>query len=264
MEQVIPDATVIVVSQDNTTNMRVVSDQAGHYRFEHLSPGSYLLSATAKELESSVVQTIDVTGDTQPEVELQLRLAAVRTSVTVTASGTAQTTDETAKSISIIDPQDDSGSGHEHHIRCAELCSRPARRAAGRSRRSGIDQDPADCAIRILRFLSTDSASAMSPAPRATPLDCCRICSSPTLTTLRSCAAPVRPSTALMPPEASSISSPRAGGGKTRGSVLLEGGSLGTFRGKAAASGSTLHNRLGYSLGAAHLNVDAWSRWLSA
>jgi len=47
---IVPGATVTLVSRDNTTSLRAVSDQSGHYRFAHLSPGLYLLSATAKSL----------------------------------------------------------------------------------------------------------------------------------------------------------------------------------------------------------------------
>ena len=102
---VVQGATITLVSQDHTTSMKAVSDQSGRYLFEHLSPASYLLSAKAKGLESSAVQTADVAGRAQADVDLQLRLSAVKTSLAVTASGTAQTTDETAKSISIVDPE---------------------------------------------------------------------------------------------------------------------------------------------------------------
>src|SRR6516162_2016971 len=88
---VVPGATVTLVAQDNTTSMQAVSDHSGRYRFEHLSASSYLLSAKAKGLESSAVQTVDLTGNAQSDFELQLRLSAVTASVTVTASGTAQT-----------------------------------------------------------------------------------------------------------------------------------------------------------------------------
>ncbi len=45
------------------------------------------------------------------------------------------------------------------------------------------------------------------------------------------------------------------GGGRSRGSVLLEGGSLGTFRGRAQLSGGLRSDRIEYSLGLADTNV---------
>src|SRR5215469_4272667 len=45
------------------------------------------------------------------------------------------------------------------------------------------------------------------------------------------------------------------GGGRTRGSLLADGGSLGSVRGVARLSGGLLHDRVQYSLGATHWNV---------
>ena len=45
------------------------------------------------------------------------------------------------------------------------------------------------------------------------------------------------------------------GGGRTRGSVLAEGGSLGTMRGRAQMAGAAVGNRLQYSGGLAYVNV---------
>jgi vitamin B12 transporter len=45
------------------------------------------------------------------------------------------------------------------------------------------------------------------------------------------------------------------GGGRTRGSLLLEGGSLGTFRGRAQLSGGLLKGRIQYSLGVSDTDV---------
>ena len=45
------------------------------------------------------------------------------------------------------------------------------------------------------------------------------------------------------------------GGGRTRGSLLLEGGSLGAFRGRAQLAGGFLNDRIQYSLGLADMDV---------
>ncbi len=45
------------------------------------------------------------------------------------------------------------------------------------------------------------------------------------------------------------------GGGRTRGSVLAEGGSLGTMRGRAQVAGGALNDRLQYSAGLAYTDV---------
>ena len=56
-------------------------------------------------MESSLARVVDTTAGPQANVDLQLRLLAVTTSVSVTGSGTAQTTDETAKSVSVVDSE---------------------------------------------------------------------------------------------------------------------------------------------------------------
>ena len=45
------------------------------------------------------------------------------------------------------------------------------------------------------------------------------------------------------------------GGGRTRGNVLLEGGGLGMFRGRAQMAGGSGDGRVAYSAGVSHLNV---------
>ena len=45
------------------------------------------------------------------------------------------------------------------------------------------------------------------------------------------------------------------GGGRTRGDLLLEGGSLGAFRGRAHLDGGFLHDRIQYSLGLSEMDV---------
>jgi iron complex outermembrane receptor protein len=47
------------------------------------------------------------------------------------------------------------------------------------------------------------------------------------------------------------------GGGRTRGSLLLEGGSLGAFRGRAQLAGGFLNDRIQYSLGVAQTDVTS-------
>jgi iron complex outermembrane receptor protein len=251
---VVPDAIVTVVSQDNTTSIRVVSDQSGRYRFEHLSPASYLLSASAKGLESSVVQTVDVAGYTQADIELRLRLSAVTTSVTVTASGTAQTIDETAKSVSIVGPE--TIQSLDTNAISDSLSYVPGLRIEQQGGPGGLVSIKTrglrnqDTAVLIDGFRFRDvtgtqgDASGLLQDLLVTDIDHIEV--------MRGTGSSIY-GTDATGGVINIITG--AGGGKTRGSVLLEGGSLGTFRGKAVGSGSVLHNRLGYSLGVAHLNV---------
>ena len=251
---VVQGATITLVSQDNTTSMKAVSDQSGRYLFEHLSPASYLLSAKAKGLESSAVQTVEVAGRTQADVDLQLRLSAVKTSVTVTASGTAQTTDETAKSISIVDPE--TIQALDTNTIADALSYVPGLRVEQQGGPGGLVSIKTrglrnqDTAVLIDGFRFRDTTGTQGDASGL--LQDLLVTDVDRIEVLRGTGSSLY-GTDATGGVINIITG--AGGGKTRGSVLLEGGSLGTFRGQAAASGSILRSRLGYSLGVAHLNV---------
>jgi iron complex outermembrane receptor protein len=247
-------ATVTLVSKDNTASMKTISDQSGHYRFGHLSPTSYLISATAKGMESSAVQTIDLTSGAQADAELQLRLSAVTSSVTVTASGTAQTTDETAKSISIVGLE--SIQSLDTNTIADALSYVPGLRLEQQGGPGGLVSIKTrglpnqDTAVLIDGFRFRDVTGTQGDASPL--LQDLLVSDIDHIEVLRGTGSSIY-GTDATGGVVNIVTG--AGGGKTRGSVLLEGGSLGTFRGQAAASGSTLHNRLGYSVGAAYLDV---------
>ena len=251
---VVPGATVALVSRDNTTNMRVVSDHSGHYHFEHLSPSSYLLSAVARGLQSSAIQTIDVIGGTQTEAELQLRLAAVTTSVTVTTSGTAQTTDETAKSVSVVDAE--TIEKLDTNTIADALSYVPGLRIQQQGGPGGLVSIKTrglrnqDTAVLVDGFRLRDASGTQADASPL--LQDLLITDVDRIEVLRGTGSSIYGTNAT-----GGIINIITGtsGGKTRGTVLLEGGSMTTFRGRAGVSGSTLHGKLGYSAGIAHLNV---------
>src|SRR5690349_17200786 len=98
----IPASSVSLVARDNTARADAVSDSSGRYRFERVSPGAYLLEAAAAGFTASGARPVSI-GNTDQQVDIQLDIAAVQTAVVVTASGTAQTTDEISKSVSAVD-----------------------------------------------------------------------------------------------------------------------------------------------------------------
>jgi vitamin B12 transporter len=250
----VPNATVVLEAQDNTTSLQAVSNHAGRYRFEHLSPGQYLISAKARGLQSSSVKTIEVNKDKSSEVELPLSLVAVTNSVMVTASGTAQATDEAAKSISIADSE--TIQNLDINTVADALSYVPGLRIQRQGGPGGLVSIKTrglrnqDTAVLIDGFRFRDvtgtqgDASGLLQDPLITDTDRIEV--------LRGTGSSIC-GTDATGGVINIITG--MGGGKTRGSVRIEGGSLGTFRGQAAASGSVLHSRLGYSLGVAHLNV---------
>ena len=251
---VVPGATVTLVSQDNTTSIQVVSDQSGRYRFEHLAPASYLLSALSNGLESSLVQVVDAKGHAQEEIELHLRLSAVATSVTVTASGTAQSIDQTAKSISRVGLE--TIQSLDINTISDSLSYVPGLRIEQQGGPGGLVSIKTrglrnqDTAVLIDGFRYRDVTGTQGDA--SSLLQNLLVTDVDHIEVLRGTGSSLY-GTDATGGVINLITG--AGGGRTRGSALLEGGSLGTFRGQGVASGSVFNSRLGYSLGVAHLNV---------
>lgn len=251
---VVPGATVTLVSRDNTTSLKTVSGQSGRYSFEHLSPTSYLLSAVAKGLETSRVQTVDLTGGAQATVDLQLRLAAVTASVTVIASGTAQMIDETAKSVSLVDSE--RIQSLDTNTISDALSYVPGLRVEQQGGPGGLVSIKTrglrnqDTAVLIDGFRFRDTTGTQGDASGL--LQDLLVTDVDRIEVLRGTGSSLYGTNATGG-VINIITG--AGGGRARGAVRLEGGSLGTFRGLADASGSAFHSKLGYSLGVSHLNV---------
>lgn len=251
---VVPGAQVSLVAHDNSIRLQTVSDKTGHYEFDHLTQNQYLLSATAKGLSSAEIRAVEAVTGTKQNADLTLSLTAVAASITVTATGTAQTAEETAKSVTVIDAQTienlDSNTvadalAYVPGLRVEQLGG-PGGATSVKTR--GLrDQDTSilldGLRLRDASAIASDASSFLQDLLLAN-VDRMEI----------------------MRGTGSSIYGTNAtggvinvitqnGGGKTRGTVLLEGGSLTTFRGRAGVTGSVLDGKLGYSAGIAHLNV---------
>jgi iron complex outermembrane receptor protein len=79
------------------------SDQSGHFDFENLSPGDYLIEVKANGFADSISPDIHLEKGKTWSIDLHLKVAAISESVVITASGTAQREDEVSKVVSILD-----------------------------------------------------------------------------------------------------------------------------------------------------------------
>lgn len=253
---VVPGAIVTLVSRDNALSTRTISDREGRYRFDQLLPGRYLLNAKARGLETSDVQSVDASKNAQVNADLRLRLAAVATTITVTASGTAQTADEVAKSVSVVDAQTiqdlDKNSiadalSYVPGLRVQQLGG-PGGQVSIKTR--GLRNQ--DTAILIDGFRVRDASSTQGDATSL--LQDLLVANVDHIEVLRGTASSIYGTNAT-----GGVINVITGdsGNATHGNLLLEGGSLGTFRGRAGISGSLLGNKFGYSAGIAHLNVTS-------
>ena len=250
----IPGARVTLTARDNTTRLTVTADGKGEYRFERLLPGKYLLEAQARGFANSTAREARIQKEGRATIDLALQVAGLQTQVVVTASGTPQTADELSKALSVVD-------AHTIDARNESSIAEALRNVPGlRIQRlggpgafttiktRGLRNE--DTAVLVDGFRLRDAAATQGDASAL--LEDLIVTNVDRIEVLRGTGSSLYGTNAtggvinIITGE---------GGGRTRGSLLLEGGSLDMFRSRAGVTGSLKHDKLQYSLGAAHLNV---------
>ena len=249
----IPGALVHLVARDNTARAEVVSDPTGQYRLERVAPGAYLLEARAAGFTASSARPVSINNNDE-QVDFQLVIAAVQTGVVVTASGTAQTTDELAKSVSTVDASFIS-LGDEASVTDA-LRYLPGLRVEQQGGPGGLVSlkmrglRNQDTAVLIDGFRMRDAAAPQGDATGL--LQDLMVTDIDRIEVVRGAGSSIY-GTDATGGVVNMIT--KAGGGRTRGSVLAEGGSLDEFRGAADLAGSFRHDSLQYSAALSHFDV---------
>jgi outer membrane cobalamin receptor len=248
----VPGAQVTLTSRDNTYRDVATAGAEGEYEFRGVPPGRYLLEAVAEGFGASQTRTVDFTGGHQ-QVDLHLPVAALRTQVVVTASGTSQTTDEVSKALTVVDAET-VNTRDEWALSDAlrdvpgvrvERLGGPAALTSIRTR--GLR--PEDTALLVDGFRIRDVAAPQGDASGF--LSDILMTDADRVEVLRGAGSSLYGTNATGG-VVNIVTS--EGGGRTRGSLLLEGGSLAMFRGRAQLSGSA-GDRLQYSAGVAHVDV---------
>ena len=250
----IPGAWVALFSSTGDSLLTTETDASGKYTFRDLRTGEYLLEASAAGFSAYRERNVHLEAGKELSLDLCLALGAVAEQVSVTASSTPQPVEEISKSLSIVDN--------------ASLQERDAY-----SLIDGIRLTPgvhvhqlggpgAFSDIRI-RGLRAEDTSVLVDGMRlrdasTTQADASGFVEDLLLTNdnrieiLRGSGSSLYGTDAIGG-VVNIITDP--GGGPTHGSVVLEGGGLGLFRGSAMVAGSTKNDRLQYSAGIMHLNV---------
>jgi iron complex outermembrane receptor protein len=253
----VPGATVKLYARERPTEgVQTVTDTTGAYRFERLAPGEYLVEAEAPGFARSAAQQVRVESGANPTLDIPLELAGVREEVVVTASGTAQTVDEVSKAITVVDQREiderDEFSIPEvlrtvPGLRVRQLGG-PGTLVSIRSR--GLRNQ--DTAVLVDGLRLRDAASPQGDASAL--MSSLVVTDVSRIEVLRGSGSSLYGTNALG--GVINIVSDE-GGGPFRGNLLLEGGSLGLFRGRAQVSGSAGEaDRLIYSAGLTHINVS--------
>ena len=250
----VPNAQVRLYIRENGVQLNATSDSQGKYRFQRLAPGEYVLEAEAKGFARTAAQSIQLEAGRSLDLDIPLKLAGVAQEIVVTAAGSAQPGEETSKAISTV-------GWREIQARDEFSIAESLRTVAGlRYQQLG---GPGSLTSIKTRGLRNEDTAILIDGQR-----------------LRDVAAPQGDGSGLLGDlivtnvdrlevlrgSGSSLYGTNAiggvvnvltdeGGGRTRGSLLTEGGSLGLFRGRAQVAGGLHDERIAYSLGLAHLNV---------
>ncbi|HEV2827599.1 MAG TPA: TonB-dependent receptor [Pyrinomonadaceae bacterium] len=243
-------AEVTLYTRDNHIRIKCLTDRAGNCRFEQLAPGEYLIEAEATGFARAPTQIARIEKNAGASLDISLPLAGVSEQVVVTAQGTAQPVDEVSKAVSVVDSREiderDESSVTDvlrtvPGLRVQQLGG-PGRLVSIKAR--GLRNQDTAVLIDGLRFrdATTGDATSFLGDFLVTNLDRVEV--------LRGSGSSLYGTNAIG--GVVNIVTDE-GGGPTHGNILLEGGGLGLFRGRAQVAGG--NSRFLYSAGATHLNV---------
>jgi iron complex outermembrane receptor protein len=95
----------VSLSSRSGAQLVVVTDNNGAYIFKGIAAGDYVVEVKAKGFAGFTSKPLHVTRGQALANDIQLSVQAVNASVVVTATGTAQTTDEISKAVSVVSDQ---------------------------------------------------------------------------------------------------------------------------------------------------------------
>jgi vitamin B12 transporter len=251
---VVPSASITLFSQSSNASWNSTSDSSGSWRFDHLPPGDYILRVEARGFATFVSAAIDLRSGDKAPLEIALQLAGVRDEVVVTASSTAQTPDEVSRGTTVIDRAEADDRDSMALAGAVELAPGMRVQQLGGPGAFTTFQirglRPEDTAVLVdglrLRDASATQADASGLIEDLLFTDVDRI------EVLRGSGSSLYGTNAIGG-VVNVITDP--GGGRTRGSLLVEGGSLGTMRARAQVAGGSRHGAMEYSLGVSQVYV---------
>jgi iron complex outermembrane receptor protein len=251
----VPGATITLYSLTGTAGT-TTSTATGTYRFEGLPDGNYLLRAEATGFAPYLAENIRLAAGSAATRAITLQVSVVYEQVVVTASNTPQAPEQVSKAVTAVDREDADARDASALSEVVALApSVRVDRLGGPGALTTIrirgmrDQDTAVLVdgLRLRDVSATQGdASALIEDLMFTNADRAEV--------LRGSGSSLYGTNAiggvvnLITDE---------GGGRPRGSVLMEGGSLGAFRGRALLAGGLRMDRIQYTLGVAETDVTS-------
>ncbi|HKE27578.1 MAG TPA: TonB-dependent receptor [Bryobacteraceae bacterium] len=246
----VPGATVTLYSPSGAAGTTTTSDSNGAYHFDGLPGGAYLLRAEAPGFAAFVAEDVRLDAAASHQRDIALDLARVHEQVVVTASSTPQLPEHVSKTIDAIDKSD-------ADTRDAFTLSDVVSLAPG-VRVNQLGGPGSFTSIRLRGMRDEDTAvlvdglrlrdASATQADASGLIQDLLFTDSDRVEVLRGSASALYGTNAVG--GAVNIITDE-GGGRTRGSILLEGGSLGEVRTRAQIAGGLGDGRIQYSTGIA-------------
>lgn len=249
----VPGASVRLHARTQDLVRTAATGPDGTFRFERLPAGDYLAEARTTGLDQ--VNPVAVQIPAQDELTLALEVERLITQVLITASSTPLFADEAAKAMDVLDA--------ESLDRRAEIVVSEALRVTPGLRVQQLGGPGSfvriltrgmrayDTSVTIDGMRFRDAAAVQADATAF--LGDLQLVNSDRVEVLRGTGSSLYGSNALG--GVINLVTDQ-GGGRLRGEISGEGGGLGLARGLARIAGGAAENRLQYSAGLAHLNVN--------
>lgn len=252
--RLVPAAAVTLIARTGDAQWNVHSDATGTYNFESVAAGNYLLEAHAQGFASYRLENLEISASGSVQLDLTLQLGAVQQEISVTAADTPQPVDQVSKALSIISSASIEQRDEFSLVGAVQLTPGVHVDAEGgpasfsEIRLRGLQ--PQDTAVLVDGLRLRDPSGTQADATSL--LDDFLIVDNSRVEVLRGAGSSLYGTDAIGG-VVNVITS--QGGGPTHGSIQLEGGSLGLFRGNALLDTGTKDGRLDFSAGLTHLNV---------
>jgi vitamin B12 transporter len=234
--------------------LTTTTDTSGHFLFLDVAPGNYFLDASAPGLTVVSPERYIVAPGEKEQIDVRLTVSALKNEVTVTAASEPQSVDQVSKALNVVDAQDAERRGLFSIADAIRFV--PGLRVSTRGGPGSLTTiqtrglRATDTAVLIDGFRFRDVTGVQGDA--SAYIGDLLLVDTSRIEVLRGSGASLY-GTNSMSGTVNIITD--SGGGSVHGGVDLQGGGLGLFRGVAQAAGGAFHNRLGYSIGLANLNV---------
>lgn len=235
------------------------SDQSGHYAFQNVAAGDYLLDATAPGLNALHSLTISIRAGETRTIPVELTVSTFRTQVSVTAASEPQSADRISKALDVVSVAEAerrglfSVSDAVRFVPGLRVATSGGPGALTTVQSRGLP--PEDTAILLDGFRLRDPTSVKGDA--TAQIGNLLLVDSPSIEVLRGSGSSLYGTNAVSG-TVNIITDPggsAANGDPAHGDLDVEGGGLGLFRGLLHLAGGALSDRLMYSAGLSNLTV---------